>query len=227
MSFLHKVGQYRFFTRAKITAGDLLKFIGKKDLEALRRKKHNKEVIKKLKSEKSHSDDSPMTYNAKKMSEQAISKIKEAQDLGQGTFAVERLADDLFDVELNFWDELEERGVSSQNAKKLAKEYLLKYGPIARKAGISLERHLLDVYERGGPDTLYYYTYQFYLLPEKLFGEVNTGPSKNLLNPSVSDIGEAMTFDVPYWVICIYSDDKKKYQRIVRKLIQEGEKNVG
>lgn len=210
-----------FLKKLEVIAGDLVKFRSKKELEALKRKKRNKEILKDLRQRQSgkHHDEDGLSYNPERSSKSAISKIKDVIDLGLFYFDVERREDDpLIDVELSFFDEVE--GESKHEAEKVAKAYKLKHPDLDRQVKNGLIKHLMDIFDEGGPSLFESYGYHFYLLPEKLWGKANAGPGRYLLNPSESDLENALRFEVSFWPIVIFSDKKneKKYRTMIANL---------
>jgi hypothetical protein len=106
----------------------------------------------------------------------------------------------------------------------LAKEYKLRYPKESRNVR-DFEENLVKILDEG-VDTVDYYEYQFYLLPEALFGKADIGRSSNLLNPDERDIYDKMRNEIPFYVIAIYSDDQKKYKKIVDEIRKESESRV-
>lgn len=211
-----------FLKQLEVLAGEIVKFRSKKELDALKRKKRNKEIIKNLKQRQtSKPDESDLFYDPDRQSKNALSKIKEVIDLGLFYFYVERPDHDPYiDVEYSFFDEVE--GKSKHEAEKVAKSYKLKHPDLDRQVKNGLIKHLMDIYDEGGPSSFETYGYHFYLLPEKLWDDatVNPGPGRYLLNPSEHDLGDALRFEAHFWPILIFSDKKneKKYRTMIANL---------
>lgn len=212
-----------FLRKLEVLAGDLLKFRTKKDLEALKRKKRNSVVLKNFKREKEKEAEGYDDHALDSL--EKIAKIGNVKDLGRVVWFVAR-EDDFLNIQLEFEDELQEKDIEDRpKAIKLAKEYKLRYPRESRNIR-DFEENLVKILDEG-VDTMDYYTYQFYLLPEHLFGKADIGRSSNLLNPDERDIYDRMRNEIPFYVIAIYSNDQKKYKRIVDEIRKEAESNVG
>jgi hypothetical protein len=213
----------------KIFAGELLKLSKhptyRKKIQDKERKEHNERVIKHMNEQKNKNtslinDDVDMgdgwierNWEIKKKS------FENLVDLGRCDFSFDKdVSDELLEIELEFTDKAIDKNISRNEAEKLATQ-LEQENP-----KYHLKKHLMDIYDAGGPSMTENITVQFYHLPLDQFGKAKVGPSKNLKQPTLREIQNALNqIDLPYNVIVIYSDDADKYKNQLQNIFKESD----
>lgn len=214
----------------KIFAGELLKLSQhptyRKKIQERDRKEHNERVIKHMNEQKGKGAPA-VEFDETDMSDGWLERNWEAKkrtlkglvDLGRCDFSFDRsIPDDLANIEIEFVEKAVDAELPRNEAEKLATQYE-KDNP-----KYHLKKHLMDIYDAGGISATENVTVQFYHLPSDQFGKAQVGPSKNLKEPDLREIQDALgEIDLPYNVIVIYSDDVDFYIKELEKVFKDSD----